>query len=164
VDTIATHVPDIAVSVLRKANCSLALSFACPVNHKGLVSMLGADFLNPAPAYAPYLTPLTSRLNKVFLVGNSPWEQFKPTPNEAQLTIDSLPLDILTSQDGHLFPTLDKSIHNARGISIITGHYQNPNPESRAQKGFTLVVVTLALSNADKLLLSIYMYSRNTKV
>jgi len=103
---IAAHFPDIAASVLREANCSLRLSFTCTVNDKGSVSLLGTDLHTPASAYTPYFAPLTTRLNKAFPVGNSPWGLFKPAPNETQLLILSIPLAFLPSDDGQLFPSL----------------------------------------------------------
>jgi len=71
---IAAHFPDIAACVLRGTNCSLPLSFTCTVNDKGSVSLLGTDLHTPASAYTPYFAPLTSRLNKAFPIGNSPWK------------------------------------------------------------------------------------------
>ena len=68
---IAAHFQDITASVLRESNSSLPLSFTCTVNDKGSVPLLGTDLHTPASAYTPYFAPVTSRLNKAFLVGNS---------------------------------------------------------------------------------------------
>ena len=68
---IAAHFPDIAASVLRDANSSLPLSFSSTVNDRDSVSLLGGDRHPSASAYTPYFAPLTTRLNKAFLVGNS---------------------------------------------------------------------------------------------
>ena len=130
---IAAHFPDIATSVLREANCSLPLSFTCTVNDKGSVSLLGTYLDTTAFAYTPYFAPLTSRLNKAFPVGNSPWDLFKPAPNETQLLIHSIPLAFLPSDDAQLFPSVHEFIPNARGVSILSVRYLNPNPESRDQ-------------------------------
>ena len=103
---IAAHFPDIAASVLREANCALPLSFTCMVNNQGSVSLLGTDLHTPASAYTPYFAPLTSRLNKAFPVGKSPWDLFKPASNERQPLIHSIPLAFLPSDDAQLFPSL----------------------------------------------------------
>jgi len=158
---IAAHFPDIAASVLREANCSLPLSFTCTVNDKGSVSLLGTDLHVPASAYTPYFAPLTSRLNKAFPIGNSPWDIFKPAPNETQLLIHSIPLAFLPSDDDHLFPSLHESIHNSRGVSILSARYLNPDKESREQKNATSVVVTVAPPDAYAILPSINLFSRN---
>ena len=145
---IAAHFPDIAASVLSETNCSLPLSFTCTVNDKGSVSLLGTDLDTPTSAYTPYFAPLTSRLNKAFPVGNSPWDLFKAPPNETQLLIHSIPLAFLPSEDDQLFPSLHESIRNARGVSILSARYLNPDPESRELKRATSVVVTVPLPDA----------------
>jgi len=141
---IAAHFPDIAASVLREANCCLLLSFTCTVNDKGAVSFLGTNLHTPPSAYTPYFTALTTRLNTAFPVGNSPWDLFQPAPNETQLLIHCIPLDFLPSADHQLFPSLHESIRNARGVSILSARYLNPDPESREQKRAPSVVVTVA--------------------
>jgi len=161
---IAAHFPDIAASVLREANCSLPLSFTCTVNDKGSVALLGTDHHTPASAYTPYFAPLTSRLNKAFPISNSPWEMFKPAPNEAQLLIHSVPLAFLPSDDDQLFPSLHESIRNARGVSILSARYLNPDTESREQKSATSVVVTVAPPDTYAILPSINLFSRNRRV
>jgi len=161
---IAAHFPDIAASVLREANCSRPLSFTCTVNDKGSVSLLGTDLHTPASAYTPYFAPLTSRLNKAFPIGNSPWDIFKPAPNETQLLIHSVPLAFLPSDDDQLFPSLHESIRNARGVSILSARYLNPDTESCEQKNATSVVVTVAPPDAYAILPSINLFSRNWRV
>jgi len=161
---IAGHFPDIAASVLREANCSLPLSFTCTVNDKGSVSLLGTDLCTPASAYTPYFAPLTTRFNKAFPVKNSLWDLFKPALNETQLLIHSIPLNLLPSDDDHLFPSLHESIRNARGGSILSACYFNPHPESREQKKATSVVVTVAPPNAYAILPCINLCSRNRRV
>jgi len=161
---IAAHFPDIAASVLREANCSLPLSFTCTVNDKGSVSLLGTDLHTPASAYTPYFAPLTSRLNKAYPIGNSPWDIFKPAPNETQHLIHSVPLAFLPSDDDQLFPSLHESIRNARGVSILSARYLNPDTESRGQKSATSVVVTVSPPDAYAILPSINLFSRNRRV
>jgi len=103
---IVAQFPDIAASVLTEANCSLPLSFTCTVNDKGSVSLLGSDLHTSASAYTPYFAPLSSRLNKAFPVGNSPWDLFKPAPNETQILIHSIPFGFLPQampNSSHLF-------------------------------------------------------------
>jgi len=158
---IAAHFPDIAVSVLREANCSLPLSFTCTVNDKGSVSLLGTDLHTPASVYPPDFTPLTTRLNKAFRVGNSTWDLFRPPPNETQLLIHCIPLDFLPSDDDQLFPSLDESICNTRGVSILSVRYLNPDPESREPKRATSVVVSVAPPDASALLPLFNLFSRN---
>jgi len=117
---IAAHFPDIAASVLREGNCSLPLSFICTVNDKGSVSLLGTDLHTPASAYTTYFAPLTSRLNKAFPLGHSPWDLFKPAPNETQLLIHSIPLAFLPTDEAQLFPSLHESIRNVPGESLFS--------------------------------------------
>jgi len=138
---IAAHFPDIAASVLREGNSSLSLSFTCTVNDKGSVSLLGTSLHTPASAYTPYFAPLTTRLNKAFPVGKSPWDLFKPALNQTQLSIHSIPLAFLSSDEGQLFPSLHECIRNARGVSIVLSCYLNPDPASGGQKTGTSVVV-----------------------
>jgi len=161
---IAARFPDIAASVLREANSSLPVSIPCTVNDKGLVSLLGTDLHTPASAYTPYFAPLTTRLNKAFPVGNSPWDLFRPAPNETQLLIHSIPLDFLPSGDAQLFPFLHESIRNARGVVILTARSLNPDLESREQKSATSVVVSVASPDASALLPSFNLFSRNRRV
>jgi len=161
---IAANFPDIAASILREANCSLPLSFTCTVNDKGSVSLLGSDLQTPACAYTPYFAPLTSRLNKAYPIGNSPWDIFKPAPNETQLLIHSVPLALLPSDDDQLFPSLHESIRNARGVSILSARYLNPDTESRGQKNATSVVVTVSLPDTYTILPSMNLFSRNPRV
>jgi len=127
------------------------------------VSLLGTDLHTPASAYIPYFAPLTSRLNKAFPVGNSPWDLYKPAPNETQLLIHSVPIAFLPSDDAQLFPSLHESIRNARGVSILSARYLNPNPESRGQKSATSVVVTVAPPDAFAILPSINLFSHNRR-
>jgi len=161
---IAADFPDITASVLREANCSLPLFFTCTVNDKGSVSLVGTDLHTPASAYTPYCAPLTSRLNKAFPIRNSPWDIFKPTPNKTQLLIHSVPLAFLPSEDDQLFPSLHESIRNARGVSILSPRYLNPDWEVRGQKNATSVVVTVAPPDAYAILPSINLFSRNRRV
>jgi len=161
---IAAHLPDIAASVLREANCSLPLSFTCIVNDKGSVSLFSTDLHTPASAYTPYFAPLTTRLNKAFPVANSPWDIFKPAPNKTQLLIHSIPLDFLPSDDYQLFPSLHESIRNARGVSILSARYLNLDPESREQKRATSVIVTVVPPDAYAILPSVNLFSRNRRV
>ena len=161
---IAAHFPDIAASVLREANCSLPLSFTCTVNDKGSVSLLSTDLHTPASAYTPYFAPLTTRLNRAFPVGNSPWDLFKPALNETQLVIHSIPLAFLPSDDDQLFPSLYESIHNARGVAVLSAHYLHSDPESQAQKTATSLVVSVAPADAFALLPSSNLFSLNLRV
>jgi len=156
---MAAHFPDIAASVLREANCSLPLSFSCTVNDKGSVSLLGTDLHTPATADTPYFAPLTLRSNKAFLIGNSPWDIFKPALNETQLLIHTIPLAFLPSDDDQLFPALHESIGNARGVSILSAHYLNSGPESHEQKSATSLVVTVAPPDAYTIGPSVNLFS-----
>jgi len=128
------------------------------------VSLLGTHLHSPASAYTPYFAPLTTRLNKAFPVGNSPWDLLKPAPNETQLLVHSIPLAFLPSDDDQLFPCLYESIRNARGVSIQSARYLNPDPESREPKRATSVVVSVAPPDAFALLPSFNLFSRNRRV
>jgi len=161
---IAAHFPDIAASVLGEANCSLPHSFTCTVNHKRSVLLLGTDLHTPASAYTPYFAPLTSRLNKASPIGNSPWDIFKPAPNQTQLLIHSVPLALLRSDNEQLFPSLHESIRNARGVSILSARYLNPDTDSGGQRNATSIVVTVSPPDAYAILPSINLFSRNRRV
>jgi len=126
--------------------------------------MLRTDLHTPASAYTTYFPPLTTRLNKAFPVGNSPWDLFKPTPNETQLLIHSIPLAFLPSDNDQLFPSLHESIRNARGVSILSVRYLNLDTGSSSQKKATSLVVFLALPDAFALLPSFNLFSRNRRV
>jgi len=128
------------------------------------VSLLGTDLHTPASAYTPYFALLTTRLNKAYPVGNSPWDFFKPAPNETQLLIHSIPLDFLPSDDDELFPSLHESIRNARGVSILSARYLNPDPESREEQRATSVVVTVTPPNACAILPSVNLFPHNRRV
>ena len=156
---IAAHFPDITASVVREANCSLPLYLTCTVNDKGSVSHLGTNLHTPASAYTPYFAPLTMRLNKGFLVDNSPWDLFKPSLKQTQLSIHSVPLAFLPSDDDQLFPSLHESIPNARGVSIVSAHYLNLDPESRGHKTATSVVASVDPPEALALLPSFNLFS-----
>jgi hypothetical protein len=161
---IMARFPDIAARVLRDANCSLPLSLSCTVNDKGSVTLLINDPHTPASSYAPYFAPLSAALNKSFAVGNAPWIQFKPAPNEVQLAIHSLPLEHLPEEDEGLFTSIHESIRNAKGVSILSARYLNPNPVSRAQKSATSIVVSVCPQDAQHVLPSIRLFSQVRKV
>jgi len=133
-------------------------------NDNGSVSLLGPDLHTPASAFTPYITPFTTRMNKAFPVGNSPWDLFKPAPNQTQLSIHSIPLAFLPSDDDQLFPSLPESIRNARGVSILSAHYLNPDPESHGQKSPTCVVVSVAPPDPLALLPSVNLFSCSRRV
>jgi len=126
--------------------------------------VLGTDNHTPASAYTLYFTPLTTRLNKAILVNKSQWDLFKPAPNETKLVIHCIPLDFLPSDDDQLFPSLHESIRNARGGSILSARYLNPDPETREQKKATSVVVTVGPPDAYAILPSVNLFSRNWRV
>jgi len=110
------------------------------------------------------LGPLTTRLTKPFRVGYSPWEVFKPAPNETHALIHSIPLAFLPSYDDQLFPSLHESIRNARAVSILSACYLNPALESRGQQTATSVVVSVAPPDAFALLPSFNLfYSKNSQ-
>jgi len=161
---IAAHFPDIAASVLREANCSLPLSFTCKINDQGSVSLLSTDLHTPASASTLYFAPLTIRLNKAFLVGNSPWDLFKPPLNETQLLIHSIPLAFLPSDDDQHLPSLHESIRNARGVSIHSAGYLNPDLESPGQRFAMSKVVSVPRPDAIAILPSFKHFYRNRKV
>ena len=81
-----------------------------------------------------------------------------------QLLTHSIPLAFLPSDDAQLFPSLHESIRNARGVSILSARYLNPDPESRDQKSATSVVVTVAPPDAFAVLPSINLFSPNRRV
>ena len=128
------------------------------------MSLLGTDLHTPASTYTPYFTPLTTKLNKAFPVGNFLWDLFRPALNQTELSIHSISLAFLPSDDTQLFPSLYESIHNGRGDSILSACFLNPDPESQSQKTATSRVIAVALSNALALPPSFNLFFRNRRV
>ena len=97
-------------------------------------------------------------------MGNSPWDLFKPAPNETQLLIHSIPLTFLPLDDVQLFPSLHQYIRNGRGVAFLSAQYLNPDPECGGQKTGSSVVVSVAPPDAFALLPSFNLFSRNQRV
>ena len=74
-------------------------------------------------------------------MGNSPWLPFRLAPNEVQLAIYSLPLAFLPGDPEELFPSIADSILNSKNVQILSARFLNANPESRAGKSATSVIV-----------------------
>ena len=163
-DTIATTFPDIAAEVLRSTNCALPLSFTAKVNSNGTVTLLGVDPSTPATDYSPFFSALAARLNKSFPVGSSPWLPFRPAPNENQFAIHGLPLRYLPSDPEGLFVYLKSAILNAKGLTITSARFLNPDPDARALKDSSSVVVTTTPEEGKKMGSHIFLLSRKREV
>ena len=163
-DTIAATFPDIAAEVLRSSNCALPLSFTAKVNSNGTVTLLGVDPSTPATDYSPFLSALAARLNKSLPVGISPWLPFRPAPNENQFAIHGLPLRFLPSDPEGLFVYLKAAILNAKGLTITSARFLNPDPDTRALKDAPSVVVTTTPEEGKKMGSHIFLLSRKREV
>jgi len=161
---IAATFPDIAASVLREANCILALAVTTKVNDRGSVTLLVTDPATPAAACAPYFDALSSELNKSFPVGESPWLTFRLAPNEAQLAIHSLPIAFLPEEPNELFPCLAESILNSKDIRILAIRYLNPDAQSMEGKSATSVIVSVHPGDVPAMGSSIRLFSRSRTV
>ena len=163
-DTIAATFPDIAAEVLRSSNCAFPLTFMAKVNSNGTVTLLGVDPSTPATDYSPSFSALAARLNKSFPVGTSPWLPFRPAPNENQFAIHGLPLRYLPSDPEALFVYLKSAMLNAKGLTITSARFRNPDPDARALKDASLVVVTTTPEEGKKMGSYIFLLSRKREV
>ena len=163
-ETIAATFPDIAAGVLHSSNCALRLSFTAKVNSNGTVTLLGVDPSTPATDYSPFFSALAARLNKSFPVGSAPWLLFRPAPNENQFPIHGLPLRYLASDPEGLFVYLRSAILNAKGLTITSARFLNPDPDARALKDASSVVVTTTPEEGKKMGSHIFLLSRKREV
>ena len=163
-DTIAATFPDIAAELLRSSNCALPLSFTAKVNSNGTVTLLGVDPSTPATDYSPFFSALAARLNKSFPVGSSPWLPIRPAPNENQFATHGLPLRYLPSDPEGLFVYLKSAILNAKGLTITSARFLNPDPDARALKDASSVVVTTTPEEGKKMGSHIFLLSRKREV
>ena len=163
-DTIAATFPDIAADVLRSSNSALPLSFTAKVNSNGTVTLLGVDPSTPASDYSPFFSALAARLNKSFPVGTSPWLPFRPAPKDNQFAIHGLPLRYLPSDPEGLFVYLKSAILNAKGLTITSARFLNPDPDARALKDASSVVVTTTPEEGRKIGSHIFLLSRRREV
>ena len=163
-DTIGATFPDIAAEVLRSSNCALPLSFTAKVNSNGTVILLGVDPSTPASDYSPFFSALPVRLNKSFPVGTSPWLPCRPAPNENQFTIHGLPLRYLPGDREGLFVYLKSAILNAKGLEITSACFLNLDPDTRALKDASSVVVTTTPEEGKKMGSHIFLLSHKREV
>jgi len=152
--------PDIAACVLRDTNCTLPLAITAKVNDRGLVTLLVSDPTTLAAAFLQYFDALTTQLNRSFQVGDSPGLPFHLAPNEVPLVIHSLPFAFLPKYAEELFPSLVVSILNSKEVQILSARFLNPNPESRAGKSATSVIVSVNPGAVPRMGSSIRLNSR----
>jgi len=156
---IKGHLPDLAASVLREANCSLPRSLKAIVNDRGSVTLILVDPAVPAASYTPYFEALTTKLNQSFPVGSNPWLPFRLAPTSAQLVIHSLRVDYMPPQDEDLFSYLTDSIHNSKDVTIFAARFLNPNHQSRMEKRAYSVVGNVEPDSVQTMLPSMYLFS-----
>jgi len=161
---IAATFPNIASRLLRDANCTLPLAVIAKVNDRGSVTLLVSDPATPVAAFTPYFDALTAQLNPSFPVGDSPWLPFPLAPNEVQLAIPSLPLTFLPGDPEELFPSLADSILNSKNVQIPSARFLNPDPESRAGKSATSVIVSVNPGDVPTMGTSIRPFSRSRTI
>ena len=155
---IKAHLPDLAASVLREANCSLPRSLKAIVNDRGSVTLIVVDISVPPPSYAPYFEALTTKLNQSFPIGPNPWLPFRLAPTSVQLDIHSLPVDSMPLQDEDLFNYLSESILNSKDVTISAAHFLNPNGQSPMENRAYSVVVNVEPDSVQTMLPSIYLF------
>jgi len=153
---IKAHLPDLAASVLREANCSLPRSLKAIVNDRGSVTLIVVDTSVPAASYAPYFEALTTTLNQSFPVGENPWLPFRLAHTSVQLEIHSLPVN--------LFSYLSDSILDSKDVTISAARFLNPNRQSRMEKRAYSVVVNVEPDSVQAMLPSIYLYCNTRTV
>jgi len=164
VPDINAHVPDLATSVLREANCYLPPSIKAILNDRALVTLMVVDTSVPAASYAPYFEALTTKLNHSFPVGNNPWPPFRLVPTSVQLAIHSLPVDYMPLHDEDWFSYLSDSILNSKDVTISAAHFLNPNRLSRMAKRAYSVVVNVEPDSVQTMLPSIYLFGNSRTV
>jgi len=161
---IKAHLPDLAASVLREANCFLPRSLKAIVNDRGSVTLIVVDTSVPAASYAPYFEALTTKLNQSFPIGPNPWLPFRLAPTSVQLAIHSLRVDYMPLQDEDLFSYLSDSILNSKDITISAARFLNLNRLSRMEKRAYSVVVNVEPDSVQAMLPSIYLFGNSRTV
>jgi len=161
---IKAHVPDLAASVLREANCSLPRSLKTIVNNRGSVTLIVVDTSVTAASYAPYFEALTTKLNQSFPIRTNPWLPFRLAPTSVQLAIHSLPVDYMPLQDENLFSYLSDSILNSKNVTISAARFLNPNRQSCMEKRAYSVVVNVEPDSVQTILPSIYLFGNSRTV
>ena len=141
-DLIRIRWPDMAVSVLRDANCGLPVTLKVFVNDNGAVSLTVIDTAVPAASYAPFFDALTLKLNQFFPVGNNHWLPFRLAPTDLQFAIHGLPIRAHPDDDADLANLLQPAIFNSQSVPISKAHFLNPDRQSRTheKKAFSVVV------------------------
>jgi len=161
---IMAHLPDLAASVLREANCYLPRSLKAIVNDRGSVTLIVVDTSVPAASYALYFEALTTKLNQSFPVGPNPWLPFRLAPTSVQLAIHSLPVDYMPLQDEALFNYLSDLILNSKDVTISAARFLNLNRQSLMEKRAYSVVVNVKPDSVQTMLPSIYLFGNSRTV
>jgi len=161
---IKGHLPDLAASVLREANCSLPRSLKAIVNDRGSVTLIVVDTSVPGASNAPYFEALSTKLNQSFPVGPNPWLPFRLAPTSVQLAIHSLPVDYMPLQDEDLCNYLSDSIRNSKDVTISAARFLNPNRQSRVEKRAYSVIVNVEPDSVQTMLPSIYLFGNSRTV
>lgn len=120
---------------------------------------MGTDTTTPAAAFPTYFEVLTTELNPVFPMGDSPWLPFCVALNEVQLTIHSLLIAFLRADPMELFPTIANSIYNSRKVRLLAARFLDTNVESRAGKTSTSVIVSVHPGDVPTMRTSIRTFS-----
>ena len=136
-------------AVLKEANCSLPLSLTACVNRNGAVT-LTANQYRPSSAYSPFFDAMTKKLSQSFLVGDNPFQVFKEAPTSVELLIHNLPRSILPNEPTDLFPSLLESISNGIDVPIFGARFLLSDPEKRAKKRTTSLVVAVDLLHVSR--------------
>jgi len=146
--------------VLNQAGCTLPLSFTASVNCNGAVT-LTLNPRTPSTAYAVFFELLTKKLNQSFLVNENPYQVFRLAPADKELLIHSVPLFALPLSHQELYPCHLESIDNAIDTLIYSTRFFRPDPDVRAAKFTTTVVVSVSPEDVGKFGESIRLFSRS---
>jgi len=160
---MAAVLPDIMAGIFKQASSTLPLSFTASVNSKRAVT-LTANPRTSSTAYAPFFELLTKKLNQFFPVNENLYQAFRPAPAYKELQIHSVPLFTLPLSHEELYPCLLESIGNAIDTPIHGSHFLQPDPDVRAEKFTTTVVVSVSPEDVGKFGESIRLFSCPCKV
>ena len=145
-DLIRIRWPDMAVSVLREANCGLHVNFKVFVNNNRAVSLTVIDTAVPATSYAPFFDALILKLNQSFSVRDNHWLLFRFAPPDLQFAIHGLPIKAHPDNDADLANLFQPAIFNSQSILISKARFLNLDRQSRThkKKAFSVVVQVTA--------------------
>jgi hypothetical protein len=155
--------PVIAASYLKSIGCNLPLALTAAINQNGTIS-LTANPTTPATAFQPYFSPLAKHLSTLLKLDPHPLTDFKPAPNNSEVAIHGIPLFALPTEPKDLDEAMKSAVHFATNVTIASARYLQPDPQVRAQKTATSVVISISKEEALIIGSTIRLFSRVRKV